>query len=352
MNHDVINDRYARLFELPDRMNRHLQVTGYCLDYRLASSEAVPADIAHRWARLNLPRSALIGSYLRLRSFAKQYKPQVVIASSDCLNVILGSTLARQIGACFIADLYDDYTAFGLARIPGTRALYRRALESSAGICAVSKTLAANIEASYPGKPVLLLESTIDAAQFGPRDRDQSLQVLGLSQLADKPLVGICGGLDANHGVDTVFAAIEAMEQAYKDVQFVIAGRVFKEHPLPSCGNVHYLGLLPHHRMANFYNAMNIVLVALANTPFGYYAFPQKAYEILACRVPAVAANVGSLGSLFADTPSSLYDPDSKESLVAALCRQLEDRLRPDVTIPTWDDQALALGEFVESLLP
>lgn len=347
MNHDVIDDRYARLFEIPHCLGAHAQVRGFCLDYRLARPKPVPADLAGEWHRANVPRTLFIGWFLQLLCFARAFRPQVVIASSDCFHVVLGALLARLLGARFYADLYDDYASFGLARIPGMRWLYHRALSRADGICAVSRTLGQDMEKAYPGTAVLVLESTIGGADFTPLDSSDSLHELGLGHLAANPRVGICGGLNRHHGADVTFASFDIIARQVPDVAFVVAGRLDDECPLPARPFVHYIGTLPHSQMARFYSAVDVVIVPLSNTRFGYYAFPQKAYEVLACGRPAVASDVGALAMLFQTLPAALYTPDSPQSLADAVAAQLRDPALLDVDIPTWSGQAAKLAAFI-----
>lgn len=347
MSHDVIDDRYARLFEIPHCLGRHLAVRGYCLDYRLQRAAPVPDDLAHEWGRGNIPRSLFIGWFFQLLAFARSFSPNVVVASSDCLHVILGAVVARLHGATFYADLYDDYATFGLARIPGVRWLYRRALARADGICAVSRTLASDMEKAYPGKPVLVLESTIGGDDFAPCDSAESLAYLGLEHLSSSARVGICGGLNRYHGADVTFAAFDLVAQKVPDVAFVVAGYLDDDCPLPERPFVHYIGTLPHGDMPRFYSAVDVVIVPLSNTRFGYYAFPQKAYEVIACGRPAVAAEVGALALLFESLPTARYNPDSPGSLAEAIARQLGDPAVLDVDIPTWSGQAEKLAAFL-----
>ncbi len=347
MNHDVIDDRYARLFELPYLMGQDLDVSAFCLDYRLGKPALISDDLKLKWRRFSIPRTLFVGWFFAVLAFARSIRPQSVVASSDCLNVILGALLARLFGATFFADLYDDYSTFGLARIPGMRWLYFRALAQAEGICAVSHTLGRDLEQQYLGKPVLVLESTIDAERFSPQDKANSRAVLGLDDLAHKKLVGVCGGLNAFHGADIVFGAFPGVLRRRDDVVFVVAGTLYEECPLPQLDNVRYLGMLPHNQMAYFFSALDVAVVALSNTRFGYYAFPQKAYEVLACKVPVAAADVGALSILFESLPTALYDPDSSASLVDTLNRQLDDPAVLQVEIPTWRQQAVKLGDFI-----
>ncbi len=346
MNHDVISDRYARLFELPQQLNLMGDVVAVCLSYRLHRDQPIPQGLLPTWRRLNLPRSLLIGWIFQLMGMARELRPGVVVASSDCLCVIVGAWLAKIVGAQFYADLYDEYDTFGLARIPGMRWLYRRALQAADGIIAVSETLAEDLREQYPGKPVMLLESTIDSSVFYPRPVEESREHLGLQRFAGRKLVGLCGGLNRFHGADVSFQAIRDLAARREDVVFVLAGRAFPECPLPEGENVVFLGMLPHADMPWFYSAMDVVMVPLSDTRFGYYAFPQKAYEVLACRRPVAAANVGALGRLFEALPSARYQPNSPDDLLQIIEGQLEHPAILEVDILTWADQAARLAKF------
>jgi glycosyltransferase involved in cell wall biosynthesis len=350
MNHDVIDDRYARLFEIPDRLGQRLSVYSFCLDYRLQKKGPISADLKDNWFRFNIPRTIFVGWFFALMLRARKIGPQCVVASSDCVHVILGAFLSRFLGATFFVDLYDDYSTFGLAKIPGMHWLYMRALAHADGISVVSRTLEQLIEKQFPGKPVLLMESTIDADLFYPRDKSESRKALGLNRFEGKKLVGVCGGLNASHGADIIFAAFSPILALNPDVVFVVAGRLCAECPLPELENIEYLGTLPHTQMPQFFSALDVAIVGLSNTRFGRYAFPQKAYEVIACRVPVAAANVGALSMLFSDLESAQYDADSPQSLAKTVVHQLETGSVLRVDIPTWDDQAERLSGFIQAL--
>lgn len=347
MNHDVINDRYARLFEIPQCLGQSVPVHSFCLDYRPGSKEPIAEDLKDSWSRANIPLTLFIGWFFLLIARARKFRPDCVIASSDCLQVILGGLVARMFGARFYADLYDDYSTFGLAKIPGMKYFYQRALARADGICAVSRTLGEYVQEQFPGKPVLVLESTIDSATFYPRDKTESRKLLGLDRLQGKKLVGVCGGLNAYHGADIVFGAFAKISELHPNVVFVVAGKLDEQCPLPELPNIEYLGMLPHSHMPHFFSAMDVQVVALSNTRFGYFAFPQKAYEVLSCQVPVAAADVGALALLFEQLPSALYDPDSSSSLASTVVHQLQARQVNEVEIPTWADQARELAAFI-----
>jgi len=351
MNHDVIDDCYGRLFCLPQFLSEHATVTAFCLDYRFRKSSSASLDASVFWHRSSVLNTLFLGWIFSLWNLVRRQKPQVIIASSDCLCVILGYWLARLCGARFVADLYDDYSTFGLASIPGLRFLYERALLGSDGITAVSETLALHLQKEYPGKPVIVLESTINSETFSPMDKQESRSQLGLERYGKDRLVGICGGLNAYHGADIVFSSIPYVADWNHGVSFILAGTCYSECPIPQRSDTHYLGMLPHHQMRHFFNAMDVVVVPLSNTKFGYFAFPQKAYEVLACKVPVAAANVGALGMLFADFPAVRYDPDNPQDLALVITKQLLAPQIVDVDIPNWPKQSIRLFEFLESTI-
>jgi len=347
MNHDVIDDRYGRLFELPDCLAKKHAVFAFCLDYRPGPSGQMSGNSAAVWRRSSIPGTFFVGWLISLLKFVRHVRPDCVIASSDCLQVILGALVSRLYGTLFYADLYDDYSTFGLAKIPGMRWLYNKALASADGIFAVSTTLGHDLEMQFPGKPVLVIESTIDAEQFHSKDKMESRKLLGLDHLEGKKLVGVCGGLNAYHGANIVFNAFSEIADRDPNVIFVVAGRLYEECPLPKRSDITYLGMLPHDQMSYFFSALDVAVVALSNTKFGYYAFPQKAYEVLACRVQVAAADVGALSMLFSNLTGALYNPDSSSSLAETVVRQLASRMILDVDIPTWGEQAAKISLFI-----
>jgi glycosyltransferase involved in cell wall biosynthesis len=94
-------------------------------------------------------------------------------------------------------------------------------------------------------------------------------------------------------------------------------------------------------------NALDVAVICNRENDFGRFCFPQKAREIMACHVPLVAAQVGSMKELFHDHASWLYDPDNASSLAEAIERRLAD---PDTHyghIPDWHDLAMELEKIL-----
>ena len=340
MRKDVIADRYARLYEQPRQLAlRGHEVLGLCLSYRRtdARDETHPA-LSGRLHWIGLAPKLSLGMLTypwQAEAALRNFAPDLLVGASDSPHVILGHYLTRRLGIPYAVDLYDDFESFGLTQIPGLRTLYRRAIRGAAVVSCVSDYLAHRVEHVYRamGK-VISLPSTVDQAVFHPLDRIECRKSLGLPVHAQ--LVGTAGGLGAEKGILPFYAAFKQLSKQMPDLHLVLAGRVEPGCPPPEGPNVHCLGELPHHRTAELFNALDVGIVYLRDTPYGRASFPQKAYEMVACGLPVVAARVGAMEALFGDTPNSLYAPDHPASLAECLNAQLECPAVAHITIRDW----------------
>jgi len=185
------------------------------------------------------------------------------------------------------------------------------------------------------------MPSSVDKAVFRPRERAAARRALGLP--AGAPLVGTAGGLNRDKGVGDLYEAWRTLAAADPGVHLVLAGPTEAGFPPPAGPRVHALGPLPHERVAELFSALDVGAICVRDTPFGRYCFPQKAYEMLACRLPVVAADVGAMGRFFAGRPASLYRPGDGADLAAKLRAQLAARAAPEVPIAGWDELIGAL---------
>ena len=98
--------------------------------------------------------------------------------------------------------------------------------------------------------------------------------------------------------------------------------------------------MLPHAQTAVLYGTLDVGVVYLRDTSYGRYSFPQKAYEMAACRVPLAVARVGAMAALFRDWPQALYQPEDAASLAICLTAQLTRPQIPELEIPDWAELA------------
>lgn len=352
MSKDVILDRYARLYEIPHQLARlgH-EVQGYCLSYQGHDEgswvhEAAPGRLIWRSRSLQrwfVPGLATYPAHL-LREL-RQFKPDMLIGASDIPHVAIGAWLSRKLEVPYAADLYDNFEGFGQARIPGMVSALRRGVRAAALVTTTSEPLRRLVTESY-GAPgyVMAMPSTVDKQVFRPYDKQESRHELGLP--LDALLIGTAGGLYQDKGIGTLYDAWPEIAKIFPQAHLVLAGP--HDRRPPGDVRVHYLGLLSHATTAKLFSALDLGVIYLRDTSFGRYCFPQKAYEMMACDLPLVAARVGVIPDLLATAPGGLYDADIPADLVRAVREQAHERRRADVAIDSW---AQIVGRMNEHIL-
>ena len=357
MGHDVIADRYARLYEQPRQLAlRGHAVLGICLSYRPTDArdevhDAAPGSL--RWVGLaagSLGAGGLVTYPPRALRVLRDFRPNLLVGASDAPHIVLGSWLARRLRVPFAADLYDHFESFGLSRLPGVVPLYRRALRNATVVTCVSEPLAELVRREYRAHgTVLALPSTIDRSLFRPRDRLECRRSLGLP--LDARLVGTAGGLSREKGIEPLYRAFERLVAVDPTLNLVLAGSLDPKCPPPANTRVHCLGMLAHARTAELFGALDVGVVYLRDTPYGRYSFPQKAYEMAACGIPLAVARVGAMATLFRDWPQALYQPDDAASLVACLEDQLAHPQIAALRITDWAELAGRMEEAYHTAL-
>jgi len=342
MAKDVIVDRYARLYEIPRQLaNLGHQVLGLCLSY-YGDEEGewthdTDAGELH-WVSRSLGRTVLpglLGHPWRALTTSRDFAPDIIIGASDIPHVVLGHWIAKRLHLPFVADLYDNFERFGLAHIPGSVRAFRRAVREADAVTCTSRTLAQHVRDTYRARgTVIAMPSTVDKDTFRVRDKAECRQALGLPEHAK--LIGTAGGLHADKGVATLYEAYAQLAADDPSLHLVLAGPTDKRLPPPKGSRVHYLGCLPHRQVATLFSALDVGVIYLGDTPFGRFCFPQKAYEMAACGLPIVAAEVGDMRHLLANHPKSLYRPDDAGDLADSVCEQLRAPQALAVQIDDW----------------
>jgi len=342
MGKDVILDRYARLYELPFQLARlgH-EVRGFCLSYQghdegAWEHAAAPGSLAWESRSLGTLRVPALAAYPgRLQLRLEEFQPDVLFGASDIPHVVLAAWLARRLRLPFAADLYDNFEGFGQARIPGFVPLLRWAVRGAGLVTTTSEPLRQLVTEGYGARgAVVAMPSSVDKAVFHPGDKREARDRLGLPGAV--PLVGTAGGLYRGKGIEPLYRAWKRLSAQRPDVHLVLAGPVEAGLPLPEGERVHYLGRLAHAQVADLFNALDVGVISVLDTPFGRYCFPQKAYEMLACGLAVAAADVGAMSDLFAGTPQVLFRPGDAGALAGAVLHQLERPAVPAIPIEDW----------------
>ncbi len=357
MSKDVILDRYGRLYEIPYQLARlgH-DVRGFCLSYQNTEGgkwrhEAAPGHLyweSRSPGRLYLPGLASYPHTLlqRLHAFA----PEVLMGASDIPHVALTAWLAKRLRVPYAIDLYDNFEGFGQARVPGMVRLLRRTVRGADLVTTTSAPLRELVTDVYAARgKVVSMPSTIDKQVFRPRDRSDCRRALGLPESGF--LIGTAGGLYADKGVGVLYEAWGGLAAQLPEAHLVVAGPTDPNLPPPSGQRVHSLGLLPHEQVARLFAALDLGVIYLRDTVFGRYCFPQKAYEMFACNLPVVAADIGVMSGLLSTMPQALYRADDPSDLVRAMAAMREKPGKPDMVIQDWAQVVSSIEDELRTLV-
>jgi len=148
-----------------------------------------------------------------------------------------------------------------------------------------------------------------------------------------------------------LFESFELLSAKTSDLHLALAGPRPRGIRIPSSSRVHDLKELPHEDVPLFVNALDLAVICYRHSTQGEYSFPQKAYEIIACHVPLVAAAVGSMNELLRSHPDCLYKPKDSASLSNAIQRQLRVKTIIDTRVPSWCDSAKQLSDFFQQII-
>jgi glycosyltransferase involved in cell wall biosynthesis len=359
MGMDLLDDRFGRFRELPLELSRlgH-EVSGLAISYRPRPICVTLDRDDNRHGSVTWYCENVTGSILpplnkvvrRVCHLIREFKPDIIWASSDAYITTLGAWLAKCTQTCCVIDLYDNFESFAGSKLPGLITLFRRAVRHVEGVTCFSKRMMDYVIYTYRRtKPVTIIESGQRDDLFYSRAANTCRLGLGLPQPAT--IIGTAGALDQSRGIETLFSAFWLLEKTNNDIHLALAGPRGTSLSIPRSPKIFDLQILPHGAVSLFLNALDVAVICYKESSKGEVSFPQKAYEIIACRVPLVAAAVGSMKELLAEYPDCLYEPEDPRSLAAAIERQLQSRRIVNITAPPWRDSAKKLALFFETVL-
>lgn len=357
-NKDVIDDRYGRLWEIPMALARNgHDVSCICLSYQSRSQgEEVVTDSGGnsvRWISVNLGTTRIYGFFrylLQVKKAIKEVRPDVIWSCSDTVYTVLGDYFSQRFKCHSVADLYDNFEYFGSYKIPILRSRYHQAVRESDGVSCVSEALRRHVVTAYGrSKATSVITNAVDANTFRPMDKVACRDKLGLPQ--DAVLIGSAGDISNYRGADMMYRAFSELAETREGLHLAVAGYRTPDTQIPEGQNIHDLGVLSPADVPLFLNSLDLAVVYNRSSSFGDYCFPQKFYEILACQIPIVAADVGELSRMLQHKPHLLYEDGDIASFVTAVIRQLDAREIADFDIPSWADQAGLLQQLMQSVL-
>ncbi len=346
---DLLDHRYGRLFELPAALAaRGHEVQAAVSSYRPRGAQTCRLG-GVLWESLDAWPQPW-ACYRQAQTIAARFRPEIIWASADVLQLAAGARLARQLGRPLVLDLYDDYEAFGLTRLPGLRRVLRRACAQADALSVVSHSLVGTLRqrGEIPGRLAVIGNGVAPAFAHAAMTSTQPAARLALGLPLAVPLVGSAGALDATRGIQDLLEAYYLLAPSVPGLRLVVAGPRSSAVQRALPGNVVDLGILPYERMPLLLRSLDVGVICNRDSPFGRACFPQKLGEMVACGLPLVAAAVGEVAALLAAQPACLYPPGDPHQLAERLAGQLRAPQRASPTLGVaWE----ALGLRLESLL-
>lgn len=353
MNQDLISDQYGRVYAHCNELSKlGNTVRGFCLAYYPSKSEEIIESTTLSWSSYYLGRLfwRLPLAMIKALKQAKKSQADVIIGGSDHIHIIIAYLTSRLLGKPLHIDLYDNFEAFGIGKIPGLNMLLRFCLKKAILITCVSPALSEKIKSMNLAEhtAVHTLLSTVDRSQFKPYDKLKCRTEFNLPR--DAILIGCAGNLRKMMGIECVYSAFSRLNQAVLNLHFVLAGPQDPNCPVPEFDNMHYLGMLPHEKIPRLLSCLDVGIIYQSSSGYGQFAFPQKALEVAACKIPIVAANIGSIPLIFTDLHPYLYECGSAQSLADCVIRQIQDRTVTKIVFDDWQSQTQRLNKLLTSL--
>jgi len=354
---DLLNDKYGRLFEIPMELAElgHI-IFGVCLSYRprpegqIYGPDLDGAKVT--WYSWNLGKLIFPGimRYLwNVKKIMKEFSPELILASSDAIHIIIGKIVSKLYKVPLVVDLYDNYESFGLTKVPGISKLFRAAVNSAEGVICVSKSLADHVVATLNVKgKIIVVENGVPAHFFYKMDKVECRRKFRLPP--EGQIIGTAGALAENRGIDQLFQVFNDLSKKENNLFLALAGSLERGVEIPQSEKVYYLGELDHKEIPSFLNCLDVAVVCNKMSSFGKYCYPQKIVEIFACQVPVIAAGTSDIHLLFADDPDAIYEPGDLQTLKEAILIKLDDRTVSKNKALTWTDFSKRIDIFIKNL--
>lgn len=285
---DILSRPYGRFFHIP----RLLAEKGHEIHVLLLSYHKQPivnvTKFGIQWYGRSIMHCGKSSYWATACVLADTVKPDWVVGFSDTYYGILAEHLGGKFGIRSLIDAYDNYESY-LPWCTPLHFLWRRAISQATAVTAAGPQLAELLQQSRPGRPVFIVPMAADVPGFMPLDQEACRHELNLH--LEKKIIGYCGSIYRNRGIQTLFDAHDILKNT-DSIDLILTGRKEKGMLLPS--SVKWLGYLDDDKIPVFLNSLDVATVINLVSRFGKYSYPVKLYEAMRCQIPVVATDTPS----------------------------------------------------------
>ncbi|WP_444994554.1 glycosyltransferase [Aliikangiella sp. IMCC44359] len=279
-------------------------------------------------------KSNPLKSYQFAKSKASMIHPDWFIGFSDTYYAIMASRLANQFNCQSLIDAYDNYESY-IPWLKPLHWLYRKSLKQANAITAAGPELLKKMISS-PNKTTktAVIEMAADSI-FTQKDKAECREKLNLPQ--NKILIGYCGSLHPNRGIDVLFKIIKQIHQLTTSIQFVFSGRKTEEYKRHK--NVTTLGYVDDELMPDLYASLDLILSINKNSAFGNYSYPVKIYEALSSGIPVLASSTPSTQFVLKQNTRCLVEKNSESEFVGRILAFVQEPYEITPMLSGWTKQ-------------
>jgi glycosyltransferase involved in cell wall biosynthesis len=330
---DLLTRPYGRFYYLPKLLaERGHEVHVALLSYKKDRAETLTRDGIH-WTSASM----LAGNPLRYISNAHQLvqniQPDWIGGLSDTWYGILAQRLGQHYNVNTLIDAYDNFESY-IPWLKPLHSVWRRSLSRATLVTAAGPNLADLLGQYRAGKPTITIPMAADPAGFKPMEQSECRQKLGLPET--RKLVGYCGSISRNRGIEVLFSALRQLKQETEDVELVLAGRKDRSIALPP--DAIWLENIADEKVPLVFNSLDILTVINKSSAFGNFSYPVKLYEAMSCQVPVIASRTPATRWILKDNENLLVDPGEADQLCMALKHLLNTRRIDYGSQPDWHD--------------
>jgi len=172
-------------------------------------------------------------------------------------------------------------------------------------------------------KPCPVIPLGVDTVRFS-----LDAQPLAFGFENDQLVIGYTGRLESCKGIEYLLQAVALLGELKQRVSVLIAGTGSDEASIRTlcadlgiASKVKFLGELPAEQMPGFYTACNVIVIPSVTTATWREQFGRVAIEAMACGVPVIATDSGSLPEVAND--AAVLVPERDHGAIATALNDL-----------------------------
>jgi len=310
MNKNLIDRPYGRFHYIPKILaEKGHNVTILYLNYKNEPPDYDYVNNMHCHT-ISIFRSFGLGYFLKACQITKTVNPDWVIGFSDTYFGILANYIAHKYNTHSLIDAYDNFESY-IPWLKPIHFLWRQALSSAEVVTAAGPELAENMSQYRSNRPTHVVPMAADPHFPTKLTKGQCRSKLNLSK--NKILIGYCGSIYKNRGIEHFFKATQILNKEDNDFQFIISGQLDPQVEIPT--HINWLGYIQDEDLPLLIKSMDLLVVVNQDSLFGNFSYPVKLYEAISTNIPVIATSTPPIKGILADHPELLIPHNNPKEI-------------------------------------